>query len=416
MSTVATLNLSVTATTESYEKAMKRVQTEMSRVELTSGTAGKAINIFAQGLGSAGGPVGSLASSMIQMGPALGAATGGFAILNHVMETASKNAQQNIDNAAAYAAIMEKVGTLTGSIKAPGIFTNATDSAISSIGVELTKLHGQFEVASNDWFQGGTQMRILTEQTELYRKAQEKLLALKADLKPADDLNKQFKDESFNVDAYERDQDPIQQMQDKMNVTMRYANRLKEVMNELPRGGEAYTKVLEEWRSKYLAALDMQDAIKKKQEDLADAEKKKLEEIQKKNKEILDKRLKDEDAAFKKLSDEAKGIFDATRNPVEKLKEQMEKAGELLQKGMLDPETYNRFAKMQQDSTVKTLDKATTQKDQSAAVMANSERMALVVKGAKSKQEVHDPAIEQTNQILRSIEKKFGINKGVVAQ
>jgi hypothetical protein len=110
-------------------------------------------------------------------------------------------------------------------------------------------------------------------------------------------------------------------------------------------------------------------------------------------------------SALKKLADEGRAVFEATRTPAEKYAAEIERLNMLLQKGAIDQDTYSRAVLQAQDS----FQKAEMAGNQLASTLASglANVFSSVVDGSKS-------AVEAVGDLLKSLGQML-INQGFQA-
>lgn len=109
--------------------------------------------------------------------------------------------------------------------------------------------------------------------------------------------------------------------------------------------------------------------------------------------------------AMKKLAQEGKAVFEATRTPAEKYAMEVERLNMLLQKGAIDQDTYNRAVVQAQDA----FQKAEAQGNQLATTLASglANVFSSVVDGSKT-------AVQAVGDLLKSLGQML-INQGFQA-
>ena len=397
---VGEIAVEIVAKTEKFEAGMKSAGTtvnsfsekaskylgqagdSLGKFELSGKGGKRVIEDMAVSAGIAGGPIGSLAGSIIKMGPALGLAVAGFELYNKVMAANAEAAENAVKNNEAYAEIAERVGRDTGKIATLGPFGSKQETEIKNITKHLADLHKQQEegvkyagvfrsalalapgglgwlaekVLPKDVLEPQIEaQKALAEQvSKTTDRATEELKILNA-FKTASASDFKFKEAEYEIKITTK-KDSIDRIKKEILAITDYNKGLKESLSGLPEGGESYNAVLDKIRENYVKILDAQESIAEKTKRLAEESHKAF--------------MKGVDG-IGKLAQKANEVYEKWKNPAYKAPE------------------------VQKIDMVKT---------GFAAQLDTSRVSAAAMRMADTKvQKVTDPALELTNQYLKTI-------------
>ena len=398
VTSVGEIAVEIVARTEKMQNDMKaagnavdsyasKAAASLTKFELSGKSGKRVIEDIANSAGAAGGPVGSLAGSIIKMGPALGIAVAGMELYNNLMAASAEAAANAVKNNEAYAEIAERVGRDTGKIPALGPFGSKQETEIKNITKHLADLHeqqekgvkyaGVYEAAWNvakmsqagmlvDKIAGNPLQGFIDDQINAQKalaeqvskttdRATEELKILNA-FKTANAADFKFKEAEYELKITTK-KDSVDRIKKEIQAIADYNKGLKESLSGLPEGGEQYNMVLDKIRESYVKILDAQ-------ESLADKTKKLAEDSHKAFMKGVD--------GIGKLAQKANEVYEKWQNPAYKAPE-IHKAADMVKTGF-------------------------------AAQLDTSRVSASAMRMADTKvQKVTDPALELSNKLLTTI-------------
>ena len=263
MSTIAALNVAITASTANFRKGLAFASQSAAEFEKRQFKLKEVAGLTQRALGEQTGSIGYLASAMHGLGPIFGSAAAAIYIFNKRSEDAA--ALQ--DEAAAAAERLKKARAGIND-EALGAFSGQSVKKVQELDEQIAKMKGESETLKKSWSGSdfSKSLRVDSEVKEL-EKLRAEAMKLNGVLGPLDQLLNEIDEIGF-ADAMTFESGSTKALEHALDLEKARRDALDESLSQLNNKTVAYAQVLERWQSTMQNILRMQDELAAKQEQM----------------------------------------------------------------------------------------------------------------------------------------------------